>query len=223
VNRRRRRLLILLLVVAAGAVVVGAWAAGSRQTPAVVPAATGEVTAELVRDSSHRLSTAETGDVTLVEFLDFECEACAAYFPVLEQLRQVYGDRVTFVIRYFPLPSHVNSLNAAAAVEAAARQGRFVDMYRAMFETQPQWGERQHSQAAYFRSLAEQMGLDMQAFDRDFSDPATLERIAEDYRDGVALGVSSTPTFFLDGQRIQPASAEEFSDLIEEALRRADG
>src|ERR1700754_1769165 len=71
----------------------------------------------LVRPDSHRLSTATDGKVTFVEFLDFECEACRAAFPAVEQLRQEYQGRVTFVLRYFPIPSHSNAENAALAVE----------------------------------------------------------------------------------------------------------
>lgn len=87
----------------------------------------------VVRPDSHRLSTAADGRVTLVEFLDFECEGCRAMFPVMERLREQYRDRVGFVVRYFPLPGHFNAERAARAVEAAAAQGRFEQMYRRMF------------------------------------------------------------------------------------------
>ena len=88
--------------------------------------------APVVREDSHRLSTAADGQVTLVEFLDFECEACKAAYPFVEQLRDEYEGRVTFVARYFPTPGHANAENAAVAVEAAAQQGRFEDMYHRM-------------------------------------------------------------------------------------------
>lgn len=67
--------------------------------------------------------------------------------------------------RYVPMPGHANAENAAVAVEAAAQQGRFEDMYDRMYETQPEWGEEQESQAAVFRGFAEEMGLDMAAYD----------------------------------------------------------
>lgn len=66
----------------------------------------------------------------LVEFLDFECESCGALFPIVEQLRSDYAGEITYVVRYFPLPGHVNSMNAAVAAEAAAQQGEFEAMYR---------------------------------------------------------------------------------------------
>lgn len=177
------------------------------------------VNAQVVRDSSHRLSTADNEKAVLVEFLDFECEACAAVYPLVEKLRAEYGGRVTFVSRYFPLPGHPNSMNAAKAVEAAAQQGAFEAMYQRMFETQAEWSHTEESQAEVFRKFAADLGLDMAAYDQSIDDTATAARITLDKSDGVGLGVSGTPTFFLDGQKIQPSSEDEFRALLEEAIR----
>ena len=172
----------------------------------------------LVREDSHRLSTAPDGRVTLVEFLDFECESCRAAYPAVEQLRAEYDGRVTFVARYFPIPSHSNAQNAAIAVEAAAQQGRFDEMYRLMFETQSTWGEQQVSHAATFRQFAADLGVDMAAYDRAVADPATLERVRADQRDGHAAGVQGTPTFFLNGQRLDPRSIADLRTALDQAL-----
>jgi protein-disulfide isomerase len=172
----------------------------------------------LVRENSHRLSTAADGKVTFVEFLDFECEACGAAYPSIEQLRGEYGDRVAFVARYFPLPSHVNAENAAVAVEAAAQQGRFEAMYQRMFDTQSTWGEQQVSQAPRFRQFAADLGLDMTAYDNAVADPATLERVRADQRDGRAAGVEGTPTFFLNGVQLQPRSIDDLRAAIDREL-----
>lgn len=174
--------------------------------------------APLVREDSHRLSTADDDRVTLVEFLDFECEGCKAAYPFVEQLRDDYDGRVTFVARYFPMPGHANGENAAVAVEAAAQQGRFEDMYHRMYETQTEWGERQDSQADFFRGFAEEMGLDLTEYDATVSDPATLERVLQDRRDGLALGVEGTPTFFLNGEKVEAQTTDEFIELIDAAL-----
>ena len=172
----------------------------------------------VVRENSHRLSTAQDGRVTLVEFLDFECEGCLAAYPFVEQLRDQYEGRVTFVARYFPMPGHANGENAAVAVEAAAQQGRFEDMYHRMYETQTEWGESQDSQAALFRSFAEELGLEMSEFDAAVADPATLERVLQDREDGLALGVEGTPTFFLNGEKVEAQTTDEFIALIDAAL-----
>jgi protein-disulfide isomerase len=174
----------------------------------------------LVRENSHRLSTVADGRVTFVEFLDFECEACAAAYPAVEQLRSEYADRVTFVVRHFPVPSHANAENAAVSVEAAGRQGRFEAMYRRMFETQREWGEQQVSQAPLFRRFAAELGLDMDAYDRSVADPATLERVRADRLDGVSAGVRGTPTFFLNGVRLQPRSIDDLRAALDRELSR---
>ena len=174
--------------------------------------------AAVVRENSHKLSTADDGRVTLVEFLDFECESCLAAYPFVEQLRKDYDGRVTFIARYMPMPGHTNGENAAVAVEAAARQNRFEDMYHRMYESQPEWGESQDSQAPLFRTFAEDMGLDMEEYDAAVTDPSTLERVLQDRDDGLALGVEGTPTFFLNGKKVEAQTTDEFIALIDAAL-----
>ena len=173
---------------------------------------------QVVREDSHRLGEPGTGGVTLVEFLDFECEACAAVYPFVEQLREDYAGQVTFVARYMPMPGHPNAENAAVAVEAAAQQGEFEAMYQRMYETQEQWSHREESQAAVFRGFAADLGLDLATYDEDVTDPATLERVLSDREDGLALGVEGTPTFFLDGEKVEATTTDEFIDVIEAAL-----
>ncbi len=170
----------------------------------------------LVRPDSQRLSVADDGDVTLVEFLDFECEACRAAHPAVEELRETYDGRVSFVVRYMPL--HNNSEAAARAAEAAAAQGQFEEMYDLLFETQPQWGEQSTPQTDVFFGFAEDLGLDMDEFRRVYDDPATIEKVRRDQADGEALGVTGTPTFFLNGDMLEIASFADLVADIEEEL-----
>ncbi|MFC7327901.1 DsbA family protein [Marinactinospora rubrisoli] len=177
----------------------------------------------LVRENSHYLSraegAAEDADVTVVEFLDFECEACRAQFPVMERLREEYDGRINFVIRYFPLPGHTNSEPAAAAVEAAAQQGALEEMYIRMYETQAEWGESQDSQTDVFVGFADDLGLDVEEFTATMEDPATLERVRADFEDGVALGVQGTPTIYVNGRQTDSMpSYRVLSDMIDREL-----
>ncbi|MEU0042971.1 DsbA family protein [Streptomyces werraensis] len=174
----------------------------------------------LIRPDSHRLSTARDGKVTVVEFLDLECESCRAAFPVVEQLREEYEGRVTFVMRYFPIPSHKNAELAARAVEAAARQGKLEAMYKKMYETQESWGDQQVSHEETFRGFARELGLDMKKFEADWKDPATAKRVEKDRRDGLKLGVQGTPTFFINGKRPEIQSEEDFKAAIEAELTK---
>ncbi|WP_249124907.1 DsbA family protein [Saccharopolyspora erythraea] len=172
-----------------------------------------------MRSDSHRLSTAPDGEVTVVEFLDLECEACRAAFPAVERLRQEYDGRVTFVMRYFPIPSHRNAQLAARAIEAAGQQGRLEAMYRTMYETQPQWGDQQADHRETFLGFARGLGLDMSAFVAALDDPATAARVESDFRDGIAAGVRGTPTLFVNGRQ-SSATYEGLRAAIEAELKR---
>ncbi|WP_439591863.1 DsbA family protein [Microbacterium sp.] len=173
---------------------------------------------QVVRASSHVLDDGGEGAVTVVEFLDFECEACGAFYPLVEDIREQYAGQITYIVRYFPLPGHTNSTNAALAAEAAAQQGRFEDMYHRLFETQTEWGEARESRADVFRGFAEELGLDMEAYDTAVADPVTLARVQMDFNEGSALGVSSTPTFFVDGKQLTIESWDDLPNAIEQAV-----
>lgn len=170
------------------------------------------------RSDSHVLDDAGPDAPTLVEFLDFECEACGAFYPYIEDIRQQYAGQINYVIRYFPIPSHFNSMNAALAVEAAARQNQVEDMYGRMFETQSEWGEQQASEAARFRGFAEELGLDMAAYDQAIADPATRARVESDFAEGQQMGVQGTPTFFLDGKKLELSQLSDLTDALDRAI-----
>lgn len=174
--------------------------------------------AQVVREDSRIISQAPQEKAVLVEFLDFECEACRAAKPFVDELKEEYGQNLTIVARYFPLPGHMNSMNAALAVEAAAQQGQFVPMLDRMYETQAEWGEASESKADVFRGFAQELGLDMAAFDAAVADPQTQERIERDVADGTALQVAGTPTFFLDGELVEATSLDEFRALIADSI-----
>lgn len=205
--------LILIVVAVALLPVLLIFAARGTPTPEGM---TGEMAPEelLVREDSQRLS--EGSEAVFVEFLDFECESCIALYPTIEDLREEYGDRVSFVVRHMPL--HSNSVNAALAAEAAAQQGEFEAMYQRLFETDEEWGHQPTSQEATFFGYAEDLGLDMAQFRADFEDPATLARIEQGQQDAQAVGVAGTPTFFLDGQRLDPVSVSDLKASVEAAL-----
>ncbi|ORM35543.1 thioredoxin domain-containing protein [Williamsia sp. 1135] len=176
--------------------------------------------AVVVRSDSQRLSAPTDSKATFVEFLDFECEACGAAYPAVEQLRQTYGDQVTFVVRYFPLPGHFNADRAARAVAAAASQGRFEAMYRKMFDTQKQWGEQQVPLDDLFASYAQELGLDTDQFAVDYNSPATRALIDRDIADGKALGVTGTPSFFINNEPIKPGSYDELNSALSSAMQQ---
>lgn len=206
---------LIAIAVAIVLLIAGIIFAITQQAPA--PDVSDDGKLQVTRADSHVLDEGGPDAVTVVEFLDFECEACGAFYPIVEDLRETYAGDITYVVRYFPLPGHVNSTPAALAAEAAAQQGRFEDMYHRLFETQAQWGEQQTETPEVFRGFAEALGLDMAAYDAAIVDPATLERVEADQNDGASLGIASTPSFFVDGSYVQ---LERWNDL-EEAIENA--
>lgn len=206
----------ILAVVVIGGVI---WFAVFTSNKPVPPASQASADAQVVREDSHRLTSPPAEKAQLVEFLDFECEACRGAEPLLAELKLEYGDRITFIHRYFPLPGHQNSGTAALAVEAAAQQGQYEQMVAKLFETQPEWGGKPDSQAALFRTHAEGLGLDMAKYHQDVSAEESKERIRRDIADGKALGVTGTPTFFLNGEKLVLNTEAQFRQLLDDAVR----
>ncbi|PRY59293.1 protein-disulfide isomerase [Knoellia remsis] len=231
-NRNVKITAILTSVIAIAALVVGvvllrpgsgddgadAAAKGGNGENVTIPTAPAPADPQALRPDTYRLSTAPNDKVNLVEFLDFECEACGALYPLMEELRTKYDGKVTFGIRYFPITSHFNAERAARAVEAAAQQGEVEAMYKKMYDTQKQWAEQQEPKDDLFRSYAEEIGLDMKAYDKAYTSQQTLDRIAKDVAEGKALGVQGTPTLFLNGKKLEPKSGQDLVAAIDKAL-----
>ena len=181
------------------------------------PAPTGSgsgASAPLVRDDSPRLTSGKKA--VFVEYLDFECEACGAAHPVMTDLREKYGNDVTFVVRYLPL--HGNSMNAALAAEAAREQGKFEEMHDKLFETQAEWSHSESSKEKTFEGYAQELGLDMKQYRASLKDPAAAKRIEQSTKDAQTLGVTGTPTFFLDGNKIEPTTIADFETKLDAAI-----
>lgn len=209
---------VALAFVAAIAFIVVASLGGGGQTGAL-PDVSPDGDAQVQRDDSYYINGGPDSEVTIVEFLDFQCPACAVAAGSVSSLIDTHGDRVAVVIRNFPLTSiHPHAIDSALAFEAAAAQGATAEMYRALFATQQQWSSGSGSQAEVFRDLAEQLGLDMAAYDAAIADPATLERVSRDNADAMGLGLQGTPSFFINGERAEIASLEDLVALVEEQL-----
>ena len=157
--------------------------------------------------------------VVLVEYLDFECEACGAYYPLVKRLSEEYKDDVLFIPRYFPLPNHRNGMTSALAVEAAGRQGKYWEMHDILFEQQRNWGEQASPNPAIFEQYAKQLNLNMEQFKQDVNSKVVKDRVVRDRDFANQLGVNATPTFFLNGEKIQnPRGYEAFKFLIDKAI-----
>lgn len=156
---------------------------------------------------------------TLIEYSDFQCPACRAYWPLVKQAAQEFPDQIAIVYRHFPLAQHKNAKGAAQASEAAARQGKFWEMHNLLFENQKEWEQKPNPQEL-FEKYAQDAGLDLEKFKSDLASREIEEKVQTDYRSGLAASVNSTPTFFLNGQKLEtPKSYEEFKKIIEDATK----
>jgi protein-disulfide isomerase len=154
--------------------------------------------------------------VTVVAFSEFQCPFCARVQPTLEQIRKSYGDEVRIVWKHLPLAFHEHALPAALAAEAAREQGRFWEMHDQLFAHQAALGPEQ------LESWARAAGLDLARFRISIAAQTARVRVDGDRRLGETLGVQGTPTFFINGRRLDGAQPfERFQAVIDDELVRA--
>ena len=157
--------------------------------------------------------------VTLVEYGDFECPYCEQYYPIVQQVQTEFNDQITVQFRNFPLTSiHQNAFAAARAAEAAGLQNKFWQMHDLLYQNQNQWVQAS-APTKYFNQYAQQIGLNAAQFQKDYSSTKVNDLINADMAAGNKLGVNATPTFYLDGKKIDvSASVSSFETQIKAAI-----
>lgn len=172
----------------------------------------------LIKDTSHQTASAST-KVTVVEFGDYQCPACAQAHPIVKKILNDYQGKINFVSRNFPLPQHKNGLVAAEAAEAAGNQDKFWEMHNKLYETQDSWAELDNP-VETFVQYAKDLNLDSVKFKQDITANKYSDIISSDKADGVALGVNATPTFFINGEKVASVlTYQEFKNKIDPLLK----
>jgi protein-disulfide isomerase len=160
-------------------------------------------------------------NVTLVEYGDFQCPACSAYHPVVKSVVETYKDDIVFQFRNYPLESlHQNARAGSRAAEAAHLQGKFWEMHDALYQNQKAW-ESVGDPLNLFTQFAQQIGItDITKFTTDYKSAAVNNVINADLQAGQKYKITGTPTFILEGKKIEknPSSVEEFNKLIDDAI-----
>ena len=153
------------------------------------------------------------------EFGDYQCPPCGMFHPILEQMEEEFGDKLRVTFRHFPLPNHQHALRAASAAEAAGLQGKFWEMHKLIYEHQKDWKDL-FDVRPVFDGYAKEIGLDVARFNRDIGSSQVQQRIVLDSKRGQSLGVSGTPTVFLNGREVpfQSLPADTLRVLIQKEI-----
>jgi protein-disulfide isomerase len=148
--------------------------------------------------------------VTIVEFTDFQCPACAAMQPVLEDVLKSYGNKVKLVVRDFPLSQHANARKAAEAADAANAQGKFFEYTALLFK-------RQNAlDVPSLKKYASEVGLNRTRFDAELDAGTYAPEVKHDIQDGEIYGIDSTPTIFINGVMLRTMSEEALRAAIDQ-------
>ena len=175
--------------------------------------------------ADHVLGKADS-KVILVEYADYQCPGCGTIYPLVKSIAEQYKDQIQFVFRNYPLPElHPNAKVAAGSAEAAGLQGKYWEMHDKIYETQADWSNLTISERGkFFEGLATEIGLDINKFNTDLSSPSITEKINFDTALAKKAGVEATPTFYLNGKKLESAdygTEAKFKAAIDAALKKA--
>jgi protein-disulfide isomerase len=163
------------------------------------------------------LGSADT-PVTIVAFSDYQCPYCHRAQETVEDVLELYGGKVRLVHRDFPLDFHAGAVPAARAARCAGEQDRFWDYHRGLLSRMTDYSESD------LKRRADELELDPEAFAECLASGRHDDAIQASFQQARELGVSATPTFFINGRRLEGArSIEHFVEVIDEELVRAEG
>ena len=146
--------------------------------------------------------------VTLEEFGDFECPPCGRLSDPINQLERDYHSRLRVIFHHFPFATHQHAQEAALAAEAAGLQGRFWEMHDVLYREQAAWSKAADAQSL-FNAYAGMLGLKIDRFKKDMESGEVKKRVNADQQEGAALGVTVTPTIFINNRALPPPSLNE--------------
>lgn len=204
----RRTLLLGVSALGIAAFAGGAYVLNQRRTAEAEAAAAATPATDdalLIRPHSPVLGPADA-PVTLVEFFDPSCEACRAFHPVVQEIRRQFPTQVRVVMRYTVF--HQGSDEAVRILEVARMQDKFEQVLDAILEKQPTWALHDGPQMDVAWQVAGAVGLDLKKSETERLFPGITGVLNQDAADVEAFVIRQTPTFFLNGKRLENVSAE---------------
>ena len=158
----------------------------------------------------------EKAPVTIVEFSDFQCPYCSKLQATLKEVLKAYPDDARLVFKDFPLSFHKQAKNAAKATHAAGEQGKYWEMHDLIFENYNKLTEDK------FEEFATKLNIDMSKFTADYSSTKYDKQIQQDINIGKSVGVSGTPTLFINGKRMRGRSIDDLKGAIEGYIKEKE-
>ncbi|GAA3356265.1 DsbA family protein [Saccharopolyspora gregorii] len=223
-------MILSIVVVVAALLVVGGillYSAGQKDDASQGGNGAPDLSTVVAHPDSNKLSESPDGKVTVAEFLDFQCPACWQYYTgVTKQIEEEFAGRITFVNRNFPIAkAHPLAESAAKAAEAAGVQGKYKEMYHALYDDYSAWAVAPDGQNVsddearaekVFDQHAQQLGLDVAKFKADQESQQVADRIKKDQADAKTAGVEGTPSFFINGQKWEPSTDKgtTYADVV---------
>lgn len=191
-----------------------------NQTPQSTP-----MTSTVLGAQPPHFKGAQSASVVIEEFADFQCPTCAVIHEAMNEINSIYGSRVKFTFRNFPLSQiHPNAYDAAVAAEAAGLQGKFWEMQNLLFQNQQRWSTASNARTV-FESYAGTLGIDVEKFKEDMSGLSAKGRVDADIQRGTSLSVNSTPTILINNRLVpvEQMSVVGIRQIINSELARMSG
>lgn len=191
--------IVIIALVFLGAIGAGAYMYRSAHpTPSATPSASSTPTSQ-----ANSIQPIDYKDqVVLEEFGDYQCPPCGALHPDLKKLKADYAGKIKFVFHQFPLTRiHQHAAIAAFAAVAAGQQGKFWEMHNLLYESQEAWKETDNF-APILVNFGRQLGLNLEQFESDINSAKVRSIVLTDVQRGESMGVTGTPTLFLNGKLI---------------------
>lgn len=210
-----KRFIVILVVVVLG--LAGIFIIGKNKSNSSAKDS-GSVT---VGSTSNHTKGGNTKNVSVLVYGDFQCPVCGQFYPVEKAVIDKFQNDISFTFMHFPLEQiHPNARSSARAAEAAGMQGKFFEMHDLLYENQQAWSASGDA-LTIFTSYAQQLGLDTEKFKIDFASEAVNGTINADLKNGNSKGVSGTPTYYINGQKLDNgdiSSVDKFSAKIQAAI-----
>lgn len=173
----------------------------------------------------YRLNREVPGAGTATLYTDYQCPYCAKAEPKFEEAAKKLDGIMNVTVRHMPLNMHANAIPAALAVEAAAAQGKHVEMANKLFAAQNDWKNIQERSKlrTIFNDYAKELGLNVEEFDKALLDSNTVKPVQRDYEHAVKIGVKGTPTFVVNNKVIDGLDSSSSVDELVSTFKREAG